>query len=99
MNSAYIKLLTNYLFIISSLSTFDLAIPKSFDDLPKYVGKPLDKAMSSIICVAKDIQIFPVVYFKLIFSLFFLFGYLFFCNLLQFIYIKIKFLPMKQCLF
>ena len=43
--------------------------------------------MSSLVCLANDMKSFPIVYFKLIFSLIIMAGYLLLCSFCMLLYI------------
>ncbi|KAL4462196.1 hypothetical protein ABPG73_018941 [Tetrahymena malaccensis] len=49
--SIYIKILTNYFQIVSSISTFNLTIPSGIVQFPQSVGNPVKQTMSSLDCL------------------------------------------------
>ncbi|EWS76085.1 transmembrane protein, putative (macronuclear) [Tetrahymena thermophila SB210] len=66
----YIKILTNYFQIISSVSTFNLNINSRLVDISSYLGNPIKTSTDFLECLLKEINThIPLIYLKLIFSL------------------------------
>ncbi|KAL4478646.1 hypothetical protein ABPG74_006881, partial [Tetrahymena malaccensis] len=66
----YIKLFMNYIFIISSLSQFNLKFSKVITGLPTLLGRPVDTSVSTLECfLVNQNKYIPIIYLKLIVSL------------------------------
>ncbi|CAK55869.1 unnamed protein product (macronuclear) [Paramecium tetraurelia] len=68
--SVLLKVFTNYLQIISSITSFQLSIPSGISLVVSGVGNPMDSMAFSLDCfLADSIEIVPILYFRIIFSL------------------------------
>ncbi|CAD8136644.1 unnamed protein product [Paramecium pentaurelia] len=68
--SVLLKVFTNYLQIISSITSFQLSIPLGITLVFSGVGSPIDSMAFSLDCfLAESNQMIPILYFRIIFSL------------------------------
>ncbi|KAL4466620.1 hypothetical protein ABPG73_015191 [Tetrahymena malaccensis] len=66
----YIKMLTNYLQIVNSLTTFHLSLPSGIFVVPDSVGRPLQQTVNSIDCALAEISTnVPIIYLRVIVSI------------------------------
>ncbi|CAD8048507.1 unnamed protein product [Paramecium sonneborni] len=89
--SVLLKVFTNYLQIISSITSFQLSIPLGISLLVIGVGNPMDSMAFSLDCFLTDSnQKVPIIYFRIIFSLLTIGVYIlfFFSIYLLLLYIK-----------
>ena len=64
------KILTNYLQIVSSISTFQLKFPSAIDSIFTTVGNPVQSMAYSLDCFLVDISSIQILYFRMIWALF-----------------------------
>eukprot|EP00825_Cyclidium_porcatum_P026846 TRINITY_DN2884_c0_g1_i1.p1 TRINITY_DN2884_c0_g1~~TRINITY_DN2884_c0_g1_i1.p1 ORF type:complete len:371 (+),score=42.15 TRINITY_DN2884_c0_g1_i1:95-1207(+) len=77
-----LKILQNYLLIVSSIASFDLPIPSGISETPSATGQPIKQSMYSMDCIIVEINSsVPFLYRRFLFGL-----------LLPFIYIAIYFI-------
>ncbi|KAL4483835.1 hypothetical protein ABPG72_006210 [Tetrahymena utriculariae] len=66
----YIKMLTNYLQIVNSLSTFNLRLPPNIFIVQDSVGRPLQQTLNSMDCALAEIKInIPIIYLRVVVSI------------------------------
>ncbi|KAM3134149.1 hypothetical protein pb186bvf_013770 [Paramecium bursaria] len=63
------KILTNYLQIISSISTFQLKLPSAFDNIFNSVGNPVQSMSYSLDCFLVSASSIQILYFRMIWAL------------------------------
>ncbi|KAL4477524.1 hypothetical protein ABPG74_002674 [Tetrahymena malaccensis] len=67
----YMKILTNYFQIISSASTFNLNVQIGFIQVLQFIGQPIQTQIDYLDCILKNYNHrIPLIYVKLIFSVF-----------------------------
>ncbi|CAD8073527.1 unnamed protein product [Paramecium sonneborni] len=71
-----IKVLTNYLQIISTIATFQLQVPSGLASVVNSVGSPIESMGYSLDCFLISITDIPIIYFRIIWSLLMAFSYI-----------------------
>ncbi|CAK55664.1 unnamed protein product (macronuclear) [Paramecium tetraurelia] len=66
--SVLLKVFTNYLQIISSISTFQLSIPAGIQLTFRSVGNPIESMSFSLDCYLAQMTIIPILYFRIIWA-------------------------------
>ncbi|KAM3135852.1 hypothetical protein pb186bvf_012105 [Paramecium bursaria] len=64
------KILTNYLQIVSSISTFQLKFPSAIDSIFNTVGNPVQSMAYSLDCFLVELTSIQILYFRMIWALF-----------------------------
>lgn len=75
--SVLIKVFTNYLQIIGSISTFQLSIPIGIVLTFKSVGNPIETMSFSLDCYLSQISTIPIHYFRILWGFFMIACYIF----------------------
>ncbi|KAM3132192.1 hypothetical protein pb186bvf_015652 [Paramecium bursaria] len=84
------KILTNYLQIISSLGTFQLKLPPGLRDMFAYSGRPVKSLVFSLDCFLVELSTISILYFRNIWSICMPFYYATIIFVIYFAIIKIK---------
>ncbi|CAD8117448.1 unnamed protein product [Paramecium sonneborni] len=71
-----IKIFTNYLQIISTISTFQLQVPSQLTSIVNSVGNPIEQMAYSLDCFLINVSDIPIIYFRIIWSLIMAFSYI-----------------------
>ncbi|KAM3129816.1 hypothetical protein pb186bvf_018110 [Paramecium bursaria] len=90
-----IKILTNYLQIISAIGTFQLKLPPELKSMFTYSGNPIKSAMNSLDCFLLELSNIQILYFRNIWFIFMPIYYSTFIFLIYFILIKLKYMEFK----
>ncbi|KAM3138602.1 hypothetical protein pb186bvf_009354 [Paramecium bursaria] len=84
------KILTNYLQIISSIGTFQLQLPPGLKDMFTYVGNPVKSMTYSLDCFLIELSNISILYFRNLWSIFMPFYYSTIIFLIYLLILKIK---------
>ncbi|CAD8213410.1 unnamed protein product [Paramecium pentaurelia] len=86
-----IKMLTNYLQIISQIATFQLKFPSGFQSTINTVGSPIQSMIYSLDCFLSHIFTFEIQYGRMIWQIIIPFIYIIFFFLCYYFAVKFKF--------
>ncbi|KAM3138611.1 hypothetical protein pb186bvf_009363 [Paramecium bursaria] len=86
-----VKILTNYLQIISAIATFQLQFPPGLNDAFSYSGNPIKSLSYSLDCFLTKLSDIDILYFRTIWSLFMPFLYASVIFTIYFIMILLKY--------
>ncbi|KAM3129390.1 hypothetical protein pb186bvf_018538 [Paramecium bursaria] len=89
------KILTNYLQIISSIGTFQLNLPPGLNSIFAYSGNPIKSAMNSLDCFLVELSNISILYFRNIWFVFMPIYYSTVIFIIYFILIQTKFMEFK----
>lgn len=78
------KMLNNYMAIVSAIATFQIDLPSAIGDTAKNIGNPISQVMFSLDCFLVEMSSIEILYFRVIWGmlipciylLVFFFGYM-----------------------
>ncbi|KAM3129372.1 hypothetical protein pb186bvf_018520 [Paramecium bursaria] len=92
------KILTNYLQIVSSIGTFQLNLPPGLKSMFTFSGNPIKSAMNALDCFLVDLSNIQIIYFRNIWFLFMPIYYSTVIFIIYFLLIQLKYMEFKLTL-